>query len=85
MKIRLIVSGRHYDAAAAVPSELSLSDGASLDEALAHIEALLPEKRLPESCLIAVNGAHLGTVGKHATEALRDRDELLLLLPVAGG
>ena len=34
MKVRVVISGRSYDAADAVPDELSLSDGATVDDAL---------------------------------------------------
>jgi sulfur carrier protein ThiS len=86
MKLRLAICGRNYDAAAGLPAELPLPEGATLDDALAAVGRLLPPGRqLPESCLVALGGAHLGTLGRHAQAALRDGDELLLLLPVAGG
>jgi molybdopterin converting factor small subunit len=85
MKIRVVVTGRQYHAAETLPRELSLSEGSGVDAALASLAGYTPDGRLSESCLLAVSGVHLGTVGKHADQALRDGDELLLLAPVAGG
>jgi len=69
-----------------IPQELSLADGASVDDALASLAAALPEgKRLPESCLLVVSAAHLGTLREHLPQALKDGDELVLIAPVAGG
>jgi molybdopterin converting factor small subunit len=86
MKIRVLVSGRGYDAATNVPTAWELADGATLDDLLAKINEKLPSGReLPASCLIAVSGAHLGTVARHAPRALRDGDEIVLIAPVAGG
>jgi hypothetical protein len=86
MKLRVVISGRHYDWAQLVSDQLTLPDGASLDDALAALAGMLPPgKQLPESCLVAVSGRHLGTVGEHRLEPLRDGDELLLFSPVAGG
>jgi len=86
MKIRLVISGRSYDAAENLPDELSLPDGCSLDEALQAVAQLMAEGRpLPESCLLAVSGTHLGTLGQHREHALADGDELVFISPVAGG
>ena len=86
MKIRVAVAGRNYDLAAGLPEELSLADGASVDAALEAVAALLPAgSRLSASCLVAVSGAHLGTLASHGCRQLREGDELLLIAPVAGG
>jgi hypothetical protein len=85
MNIRLTIAGRQYDAAAVVPDVLALDDEATLVEALRQVAALMPDGRLPPSCLVAVNGVHLGTVGRLTDSPLRHNDELLLLMPVAGG
>jgi len=86
MIIRVVISGRGYDVADAVPEELSLDDGCSLDEALQAIAESLPEgRRLAESCLVAVSGKHLGTLRYHQAQRLKDGDELMLIAPVAGG
>lgn len=86
MKVRVVISGRHYEWAQIPTDELTLADGAALDDALAALSALLPRSRqLPDSCLVALSGRHLGTVGDHRREPLRDGDELLLFSPVAGG
>ncbi len=86
MKIRLVVSGRHYEFAEALPAELELPEACSLDDALQSVDALLPAgARVPESCLVAVSGSHLGTRSRHRNPALSEGDELLLLAPIAGG
>jgi molybdopterin converting factor small subunit len=86
MQVRLMISGRHYDWSRPLPGELTLADGATLDDALKAVAAMLPEGRqLPESCLVAVSGQHVGTLRSHQARALREGDELLLFAPVAGG
>ena len=86
MKVQIILSGRNYDVGEAIPAALTLADGASLDDALGALARQMPGgKGLPGTCLVAVSGTHLGTVGKHRPRALRDGDELLELAPVAGG
>ena len=86
MRLQLVISGRNYDDARSVPRELTLPDGCSLDVALETLAGLLPEGRpLSGDCLVAVSGAHLGTLRRHRPQVLRDGDELLLLAPVAGG
>lgn len=86
MKIRLVISGRSYDAAEAVPNELSLPDGATVAEAVDALAGLLPEgRKLPATCLVAVSGKHLGTLASRPSQVLKDDDELVLIAPVAGG
>lgn len=86
MKVRVVISGRNYDLAESIPEYLTLSDGSSVDDALQALAELFPEGRpLPESCLVAVSGLHLGTVRSHMPRQLQDGDELVLIAPVAGG
>jgi molybdopterin converting factor small subunit len=86
MKIQLTISGRNYDVAESIPHELALPEGASVQVALERLAALLPNGyRLPDACLVAVSGQHLGTLRNPRPRVLRDGDELLLLAPVAGG
>ena len=86
MKVRVVVSGRNYDAARAIPEELVLPAGCSVDEALQAVgEFLSPAKALPGSCLVAVSGTHLGTLDNHEPHVLTEGDELVLIAPVAGG
>ena len=86
MTVRVVISGRHYDSAQLPTDRLSLPDSASLDDALAALSGMLPRGRsLPETCLVALSGRHLGTLANHRCEPLRDGDELLLFAPVAGG
>jgi len=86
MQVRVVISGRNYDAAQAAPGQLTLPEGCSLDDALERLAGLLPPgQRLPDSCLVAVSGRHLGTLGKHRPHQLQEGDELILIAPVAGG
>jgi len=86
MKIRVMLTGRSYHTAASLPAELDLDEGASLDDALSQINATLTaEASLPDSCLIAIGGQHVGTVASHPDVALQDDQELVLIAPVAGG
>lgn len=85
MQVRVVIAGRNYHTAQDVPSRLSLPEGSTLDAALEALAALLGGRPLPETCLIAVSGTHLGTLRAHQSRELRNGDELLLLAPVAGG
>lgn len=86
MQVQIVLSGRNYDLAEHLPERLELPDGCSLDEALEHLGRSLPEgKQLPASTLVAVSGRHLGTLGGHQPRTLSEGDELVLIVPVAGG
>jgi molybdopterin converting factor small subunit len=86
MQIRVVLAGRNYHAAQTVPTQLALPDAATLDDALAALSRHIPAgSDLPDTCLVAVCGVHLGTVRRHRPRVLQDGDELLLLAPVAGG
>jgi len=86
MKITLVVTGRSYHLTKNIPSQLELDAGSGLGEAISTINDHLPtEQPLPQSCLIAVGGKHVGTVGTHPPTDLNDGDELVIIAPVAGG
>jgi molybdopterin converting factor small subunit len=86
MKITLVVTGRSYHLTKNIPPELELDEGSSLSDAISAIDGHLPrEHPLPQSCLIAIGGKHVGTVGTHPPKDLRDGDELVIIAPVAGG
>ena len=86
MKIKVIFTGRSYQLAKNLPAELTLSDEATLDDAIGVLqEPLTAEQRLPDSCLVSVSGEHLGTLASHRSRALADGEELVLIAPVAGG
>ena len=86
MKIRVVLTGRSYHTADSVPAVLDLAEGASLDDALNQINAARTEETvLPDSCLIAIGGQHVGTVASHPDITLQDNQELVLIAPVAGG
>ena len=86
MQVRVLLSGRHYDMADAVPRELALPDDCMLSQALAAFLDRLPADWRPAgTCLVAVSGTHMGTLTHYRDTALRSGDELLLLSPVAGG
>jgi molybdopterin converting factor small subunit len=86
MKIQIVYTGRSYQTAEELPSELTLAEHANVDDALAEIAHHLgDDSPLPASCLVAVCGEHVGTVASHANRQLNDGDELVLIAPVAGG
>ena len=87
LKIILLINhNKHAVPAHCNLKQLMLPDACSVDEALEAVAKLLPQgKRLPESCLIAVSGAHLGTLQNHRPHPLREGDELVIIAPVAGG
>ena len=86
MKIRVSLTGRSYHQASSLPEELELPEDATLQQAIDQVNELLPaEAKLPASCLIAISGAHIGSVGIFADRPLSDGQELTLVAPVAGG
>ena len=86
MKIQVVISGRAYHTMQNVPESLDMAEGATLDDALDQIGDLLSDdQRLPTTTMIAVRGKHLGTVARHEPCPLHEGDELVLIVPVAGG
>jgi len=86
VKIKLVVSGRAYPRAASLPDALDVDEGCTLAEALARVAAMLPDGQgLPSAGLVAVGGQHAGTVCRHSNPTLRDGEELVIVVPVAGG
>lgn len=86
MKIHISYTGRSYQTASLLPAEMTLADGATVADALSLIAKDLSEdQQLPTSCLVAVSGEHIGTLASYTDRLLRDRDELILIAPVAGG
>jgi molybdopterin converting factor small subunit len=86
MTIKLVISGRSYDLAAGLAKELTLDEGAGVEQAVQAINALLGEgQSLSATCLIAVGSEHLGTISAHTARTLQEGDELTLITPVAGG
>ena len=86
MKIQLVYTGRSYQLAERLPAELDLADAAKLDDALQAVNELLSDdEQLPASCLISISGQHVGTLTSHENVSLKDRDEVILIAPVAGG
>lgn len=86
MRIELLVTGRSYHLAAAVPPALELSEGSTVDDALAVLQRnLSAEAQFATSSLLALAGRHLGTIAAHENATLRDGDELVILAPVSGG
>lgn len=80
-----MITGRGYPAAGSLPEHLEMPEGASLDEALGVLRSMLPQGALSANALLAVSSKHLGTVGHHRQQQLRDGDELVIIAPMAGG
>ena len=86
MQVRVVVFGRNYHWADSLPQQLALPEGGSVEDAIQALEPFLPDgERWPDSCLVSVSGTHLGTLRAHTPRILQNGDELLLLMPVAGG
>ena len=63
MNVHVLICGRGYDAAEAMPSQLTLPEGATTATALETLRACLsPGQKLSDACLVAVSGTHLGTL-----------------------
>jgi molybdopterin converting factor small subunit len=86
MNIKVVFTGRSYHLAEMLPDELTLSENATLADAISELQSRLPaEERLPSSCLVTVAGEHLGTLDNHRERQLVHGEELVLIAPVAGG
>ncbi len=86
MNIQVVISGRAYHTMQDVPESLDLAEGATLDDALTRIgDALSDDQRLPATAMIAVAGKHVGTLARHESCRLKEGDEIVLIVPVAGG
>ncbi len=86
MKIHFVLTGRGQTRGDQLPSQLELPENSSVSDALSLLRASLPEgESLPESCLLVVDGTHLGTLHQHEDQQLVDGQELLLIAPMAGG
>jgi molybdopterin converting factor small subunit len=86
MKLRVLISGRGYDAAEGIPIEWEVAEGTTLSELVRAVNQRLPPRHpLPPACLVAVSGVHLGTVGRLAPRELQEADEIVFVAPVAGG
>ena len=86
MKISVVISGRSYHTSADLPAELTLHPEATLTDALSTLrQSTSNGSTLPDSCLVAVSGRHVGTLAAHTAVPLREGDELVLIAPVAGG
>lgn len=86
IEVKVVVAGRQYDRSHQFPAVLKLPEGALLDDALAMLaQGVAPNDRLPDSCLVAVSGVHLGTLARHSSRTLASGDELVLIAPLSGG
>ena len=86
MNIRLMMTGRSYHQAASLPTELTLPSDARLDDALTIVSEHLQEAGgIPASCLLAIDGKHIGSYAAHVNVALQENCELTLIAPMAGG
>lgn len=86
MKIRLLVTGRRYHQAVSLPDELEVAAGGCVRDALDSVNELLPEAvKLEDTCMLAVNGSHVGSVADFQNVPLTENAELVVFSPVAGG
>ena len=86
MNIRVTYLGRRYDAATELPEVLNLPLASKLTDALAHLKATLDTAGLgADSCLVSLNGEHVGGLADGTKAMLQEGDEILLVNPVAGG
>lgn len=86
MHVKVIISGRNYHTLGGIPAQLDLPEGCTLHEAIQTAAATLPDGgSLPDACLVAVSGTHVGTLHNHRPCVLKEGDELLLIAPMAGG
>lgn len=86
VKVRIVLTGRSYHLAEQLPDSLELTEDASTETVIAHVNQYLPDHQpLPPSCLIILGGEHLGTVASHENRTLCEGDEVELIAPVAGG
>jgi molybdopterin converting factor small subunit len=83
MRIQVKITGRQYNVAEALPEQLELSVGASIEHVLETIRSI--HGPISPGALLAVSGEHLGTVADHRAKTLEDNDEVLIFSPVAGG
>jgi len=86
MLIRIAYLGHAYHQAVHLPAQLEVREGADVAAALVTVQQWVgSEFTLPPTCLVIVNGRHLGTVARCESWVLNAGDELALLAHVAGG
>lgn len=86
MLIRLVFMGHGYHQASDWPEQIEVPAGADVTQAVKALQNLAVEPlSLPPTCLVIVNGRHLGTIAHCDACTLTAGDELTLLAPVAGG
>ena len=86
MLIRLAYMGHGYHLAEQLPEQVEVPDSADVTLALKVVQQVAPGSfTLSPTCLVIVNGKHLGTVARCESCVLCAGDELALLAPVAGG
>jgi molybdopterin converting factor small subunit len=79
-------TGRSYLHASALPDLIELTPGATVEEAIVRIRRYFyDDQALSDSCLVAVSGEHLGSIGRFADRTLQEGEEIVLIAPVAGG
>ena len=74
MLIRLAYVGHAYHLAEDLPEQVEVPDSADVMLALKTVQQLAPSSfTLPPTCLVIVNGRHLGTVARCESYVLRRR------------
>jgi molybdopterin converting factor small subunit len=86
VNVRIAVVGWQYHVTGQLPRSVEVLDGATVDVALTALRAAMPDGReLSPHAMLAVAGRHIGTVELHDACRLREGDEMMVIVPVAGG
>jgi molybdopterin converting factor subunit 1 len=79
-KLDVLLFASYADAFGAPHVAVTLGDGATVEDLLAHVRELAAGRALPPSPLVAVNQCYA-----RPDERIRAGDEVALIPPVAGG
>ena len=80
MQVQVLLFASYADAFDAPQVSVTLDDGATVKDLLAHVRVLAAGHALPPSPLVALNQRYA-----RSDERIRTGDEVALIPPVAGG
>lgn len=80
MDVRVLLFASYADAVGAPELQVSLGEGATVSDLIAQLRTQFGASRLPPAPLVAVNQEY-ATPGTR----IRERDEVAVIPPVAGG